>query len=88
MATKTPGSSQTTRRRTHEKLAVSLPMELAEAVRAEARARNSPSISAFVAEALAEKIEKDQLQAVLDEILRDNPPTEEDAKWARQALWL
>jgi hypothetical protein len=87
VATKPP-RNQATRRRAHEKLAVSLPTELAEAVRAEARARNSPSISAFVAEALAEKIEKDQLQAVLDDILSDRPPTEEDERWVNEALGL
>ncbi len=68
--------------RTSEKLAISLPIKLVEAARTEAKARHSPSLSAFIAEAVEEKLEKDDLQRVLDEIFGDHPITDEERKWA------
>jgi hypothetical protein len=71
---------------TTEKLAITLPRELAEAVRSEARATSAPSLSAYIAQALAEKLEGDRLQEVLDDIFRDQPMTDEERAWADRLL--
>ena len=72
--------------RTHEKIAITLPRDLAQVVRAEAKACKSRSLSAFIAEVLREKVEKDDLQKVLDEIFAENPMTEEERQWADDVL--
>jgi len=63
--------------RAHEKLAITLPTALAQA-----KARHARSLSAFIAEAVEEKIEKDDLDRVLDEIFADEPMTEAERDWA------
>jgi hypothetical protein len=60
------------------KLAISLPRSLAAAARVAAQARGAPSLSAFIAEAIEEKIAGDRLQEVLDEIFGDQPLTDEE----------
>jgi metal-responsive CopG/Arc/MetJ family transcriptional regulator len=74
------------RRRTYVKLAVTLPEQLAQAVRAEAEAVGSPSLSAFIARAVEEKLERDRLQEALDEIFREQPMTDEEREWADHVL--
>lgn len=71
-----------------EKLAITLPRRVAHAAREEARVRQSRSLSAFIAEAVEEKLERDQLQDVLDEVFRDNPMTEAEREWADKLLGL
>ena len=51
------------------KLAVSLPIELVEAARAAVAAGRAPSVSAYVADALAQKAKLDALDELLDELL-------------------
>ncbi len=70
----------------YEKLAISLPRELAEAVRAEAERVGAPSLSAFIAQVLREKVERDPLQEVLDEMFREQPMTDEEREWADRIL--
>lgn len=72
--------------RTHEKLAITLPSDLVHAARAEAKARQSRSLSAFIAQAVEEKLEKDDLQKVLDAIFAENPLTDEERRWADELL--
>ncbi len=74
------------RGRTHVKLAVSLPVQLAQAAREGAEAIGSPSLSAFIASAVQEKLERDRLQEVLDEIFREQPMTDEERHWADRVL--
>ncbi len=66
------------RRGTSTKLAISLPHELAEATRAAAHARRSPSLSAFIAETIEEKIDRARLEEVMDEIFGDKRLTDEE----------
>ncbi len=84
-------STVRSRGRTCVKLAVSLPEQLAEAARAEAEAIGSPSLSAFIASAVQEKLERDRLHDVLEEIFleeifREQPITEEEKEWADRVL--
>jgi len=74
------------RRRTFVKLAVTLPEQLAQAAREEAEAVGSPSLSAFIARAVEEKLERDRLQEALDEIFREQPMTDEEREWADRIL--
>ena len=46
----------------------------------------APSLSAYIARALAEKLEGDRLQEVLDEIFREQPMTDEERAWADRLL--
>ncbi len=70
----------------YEKLAISLPRPLAQAAREEVRAGRAPSLSALVAEALAEKLEQDRLQEALDEVFHEEPMTDEEREWADKLL--
>jgi hypothetical protein len=70
--------SEKSGRGTSTKLAISLPRDLAEAARGAAQAHRSPSLSAFIAEAIEEKLERDRLDEVLAEIFGDEPLTDEE----------
>ncbi|MGH2460301.1 MAG: hypothetical protein ACRDIY_15705 [Chloroflexota bacterium] len=41
-----------------------------------------PSLSAFIAKAVEEKLATDELQQVLDEIFAEQPMTDEERTWA------
>lgn len=51
------------------KIAVSLPDDLVAHARAEVRAGNAPSVSAYVAEALTHRARLERLELLLDEML-------------------
>lgn len=85
MATRTIRRRQTSGPTT-EKLAISLPRDLAEKVRERAKTRGT-SVSAFIASVLAEKLEEDGLREILDEIFADKPMTDEERAWADQLLF-
>ena len=70
----------------YRKLAVSVPAELVKAVEAEVRARHAPSVSAFISDAVEEKLERDHLQEVLDEVWREQPMTDQERAWANKIL--
>lgn len=77
------------RRRTgssYRKVAVSVPAELVAAVEDEMRARKAPSLSAYISEALEEKLERDRLQELLDEVWREKPMTDRERSWADKLL--
>jgi hypothetical protein len=80
MARRSPGV-------TREKLAITLPKPLAAAARDEVKARRAPSMSALIAQALAEKLERDRLQEVLDEMDAEyGPLTPEELAWADRLI--
>ncbi len=68
------------------RVVVSMPEQLAQAARAAAEAIGSPSLSTFVASAVQEKLERDRLQVVLDDIFREQPMTDEEREWADRVL--
>ena len=70
----------------YRKLAVSVPAKFVEAVESEVRARHAKSVSAFVSQALAEKLERDHLQEALDEVWAKKPMTKEERAWADKLL--
>lgn len=57
---------------TKAKIAVTLPRELVESARAAVAAGRSGSVSAYVADALREKTERDELEELLAELLTDS----------------
>jgi len=77
-----------TRSRAYEKVAITLPRELAQAVRQEAEASHAPSLSAYFAEKMAEALERGRLLALLDEMdAKYGPPGPEEVAWAKEALF-
>lgn len=70
------------------KIAVSLPAELVEQVRRAVRRGAAPSVSAYVAQALAEKEQRDSLDELLDELLAASggPLTKEELREADRLL--
>lgn len=54
-----------------EKIAVSLPPGLVKAARSAVRGGRAPNVSAYVADALAEKVMLDDLSALLEEVLAE-----------------
>jgi Arc/MetJ-type ribon-helix-helix transcriptional regulator len=71
------------------KIAVSIPEPLVEAAQAAVRDGAASSVSAYVSQAIAEKVERDDLEAVLDAMdAKHGPPTAEDEAWARRVLGL
>ncbi len=75
-----------TRRGASVRLAVTLPEQLARAARVAAEAIGSPSLSAFIARAVEEKLERDNLDDPLEEIFREQPITPEEKAWADRVL--
>lgn len=71
------------------KIAVSLPDEEVAAARLAVAEGRAPSVSAYVASALAQRSAYDDLAQLLAEMAAEaGPPTEEDRAWARRALGL
>ena len=71
------------------KIAVSLPDEQVAAARRAVAEGRAPSVSAYVASALAEKAGYDELAALLAEMAAEaGAPSDEDRVWARRALGL
>lgn len=70
----------------YRKLAVSVPRKLVEAVEREVQARHAASVSAFISEAVEEKLERDRLQEALDEVWAKAPMTKKERAWADKIL--
>lgn len=70
----------------YRKLAVSVPRKLVEAVESEVQARHAASVSAFIADAVEEKLERDHLQEALDEVWARRPMTKKERAWADKIL--
>ncbi len=57
---------------TSEKIAISLPRRLAQRAQRAVRQGRAPSVSAYVASALEEKVKLDELSTLLDEMLAES----------------
>jgi len=68
------------------KVALSLSTESLEAIEREVRARRVPSVSAFVSQAIEEKLAHGPLQRLLDEVWREKPMTDQERRWADRIL--
>lgn len=74
---------------TTAKIAVSLPPALVEAAKRAVKEGRAPSMSAYVAEALARQQRVDALAGLLEELVAQHgEPTPEDLAWAKRALGL
>lgn len=72
----------------YEKLAITLPRGLAQALRREAAAHHAPSLSAYFAEKMAEALERDRLLEILDEMdALYGPPDPGAVAWAKEVLF-
>ena len=70
-----------------EKVAVSIPRPLIEQAREEVYAGRADSLSALMAEALAEKLTNRRLEDILGHWDEEyGPPSAEDDEWARRVL--
>lgn len=70
----------------YRKLAVSVPSKLVDAIQGEVTARHSASVSAFISEAVEEKLERDRLQEALDSVWAQAPMTKKERTWADKIL--
>jgi len=69
------------------KIAVSLPDHLVEHARAAVEEGKAASVSAYVAEALQEKADREPVGDFFEMFDAEfGPPTEEDKRWAREQL--
>lgn len=70
-----------------QRITVTMPEEVAQSAREAVAAGESPSLSAFVAEAIQEKVKRETLRELLDEIEREiGPPGPEAEAWALRVL--
>ncbi len=64
-----------------------MPAEVLRLARKEVAAGRAKSLSSFVAEAVDEKLRRDELSAILDEMdVEHGKPTKADKAWARRVL--
>jgi hypothetical protein len=70
----------------YRKLAISMPAALVDAVEVEVRVQHAASMSAFVSDAVEEKLERDRLQEALDEVWAAKPMTPKERAWADKIL--
>ncbi len=71
----------------YDRLAVTIPRGLSRRLRRKAETGEARSISAFVAEAVEEKLERDDLQATLAEMIEKvGPPTPEEKAWVDEIV--
>lgn len=73
------------------KVTVSIPSDILEAATKQVREGNAPSLSAYVSEALAERLsavtERDAYLEFLDRLDEElGPPSDEDYVWARRFI--
>lgn len=71
-----------------QKIAVSLPGQLVEAAKRAVRGGRAPNVSAYVADALADKVMLDDLSALLEEMLAETggPLTKAERRAADRIL--
>lgn len=74
---------------TRQKIAITLPEQQVAAARQAVAEGRSPSVSAYISQALARRDADEELLEMLSEIYAEaGPPTGADRAWARQALGL
>jgi hypothetical protein len=72
---------------TAAKLALTIPSDVVRLAKREVRAGAAKSLSAFVSEAVAEKLRRDELSSILDAMDAEHgKPTKQDRAWAKRVL--
>ena len=70
-----------------EKVALSMPADVLRLAKKEVAAGRAKSLSSFVAEAVDEKLRRDELTAILDAMdTQHGRPNKKDTAWARRVL--
>jgi hypothetical protein len=70
-----------------EKVALSMPADVLRLAKKEVAAGRAKSLSSFVAEAVDEKLRRDELTAILDAMDRQHgKPTKKATQWAKRVL--
>jgi Arc/MetJ-type ribon-helix-helix transcriptional regulator len=74
---------------TKAKIAITLDVKQLADVRARVRSRRSPSVSAYIAKAVADSLEADSMARIVEDMKRERgEPSPEDREWARALLGL
>jgi hypothetical protein len=69
------------------KVALTIPADVLEAAKKEVKAGHAKSLSAFVSDAVDEKLRRDELSDVLDQMdAKLGPPSKSDRVWAKKVL--
>jgi hypothetical protein len=69
------------------KIAISLEPETIAQVKAEVRARRSPSVSAYIATAVSARLESESMARLVEDLQREHgKPSAEAKAWARAVL--
>lgn len=72
---------------TSAKIALSMPTEILRRAKKEVVARKAKSLSAYVADAVDEKLRRDELVAILDEMDAEHgKPSKQATAWAKRVL--
>lgn len=72
---------------TATKVALTIPAEILEAAKQEVEAGHAKSLSAFVSEAVHEKLRRDELAELLDALdAKHGPPGKAAQAWAKKVL--
>ncbi len=68
------------------RITVSIRPDLVAQAKAAVAAGEAASVSAWVNDAMEERGGADDFRVLLDELLAESPPTEEDRRWVRRVL--
>ena len=69
------------------KIAISLEAATVARVRARVRAHQAPSVSAYIASAISERLEAESMAGIVEELRRERgQPSREAKAWARRVL--
>lgn len=72
---------------TRAKVAVTIPADVLKQAREQVKAGRAKSLSALVTDAVEEKVRRDQLLEILDEMdVTFGRPSKEDERWAKRVL--
>ena len=72
---------------TTEKLAITLPKQLAEGIRHAVAEGAAPSVSAYIAEAVEDRQRQESLAALVSDLIAEHgAPSTEDYEWADHVL--
>jgi Arc/MetJ-type ribon-helix-helix transcriptional regulator len=72
---------------TTAKLAITLPTEVLKLAKKQVKSGRAKSLSAFISEAVDEKLRRDELEKLLDALdLQHGPPNRAAQRWAKRVL--
>ena len=76
------------RQRTTERISFSMPVGTAARMREAAKVKGAPSLSAYLLQVVETDLQTQSFDAILDEVFRKQPMTEEERAWADGILGL